>query len=130
MTPTSAYDRAWRESIEDPASFWGRAAEDVHWFRRWDQVLDERHPPFYRWFPGGIVNSCYNALDVHVERGYGNQTALVYDSPVTDTIEHYSYGELLEKVSRFAGGLKELGVERGDRVVIYMPVGITVPIST
>ena len=118
----SIYERAYRESLDDPGAFWGRAAEDVHWFRPWDRVLDDSGSPFYRWFAGGQVNSCYNALDLHVARGYGNQTALVYDSPVTGTVASFSYADLREKVARFAGGLTDLGVGRGDRVVIYMPM--------
>jgi propionyl-CoA synthetase len=118
----SEYERAYRESIDDPGAFWGRAAEDVHWFRPWDRVLDDSHPPFYRWFAGGRLNTCYNALDLHVARGYGNQAALVYDSPVTGTVASFSYAQLLEKVARFAGWLSRLGVGRGDRVVIYMPM--------
>jgi propionyl-CoA synthetase len=118
----SEYERAYRESIDDPGAFWGRAAEDVHWFRRWDRVLDDSRPPFYRWFSGARLNTCYNALDLHVARGYGNQAALVYDSPVTGTVASFSYAQLLEKVARFAGGLSRLGVGRGDRVVIYMPM--------
>jgi propionyl-CoA synthetase len=118
----SEYERVYGESLDDPGAFWGRVAEDVHWFRRWDRVLDDSDPPFYRWFAGGEVNSCYNALDLHVAQGIGNQPALVYDSPVTGTVASFSYAELLERVARFAGGLGRLGVERGDRVVIYMPM--------
>ncbi|MDG6257511.1 MAG: propionyl-CoA synthetase [Methanomicrobiaceae archaeon] len=118
----SEYERAYRESLDDPGVFWGRAAEDVCWFRPWDRVLDDSRPPFFRWFAGGRLNTCYNALDRHVAQGYGSQAALVYDSPVTGTVASFSYAELLEKVARFAGGLGRLGVGRGDRVVIYMPM--------
>ena len=117
-----AYDRAFREAIEDPVAFWGRAAEDVPWYRTSDQVLNRDHPPFYRWFEGGSVNSCYAALDIHCENGRGDHVALIYDSPVTDTRKKYTYGELLNLVARCAGGLRILGVAKGDRVVIYMPM--------
>ena len=115
-------EAAYSESLTDPVSFWGRAAENVHWYRRWDRVLDESNPPFFRWFTGGLVNSCYNALDLHVSSGRAEQLALVYDSPLTDTIQSYTYRALLEKVARFAGVLLSLGVEKGDRVIIYMPM--------
>ena len=88
----------------------------------WERVLYETNSPFTRWFPGGILNTCYNALDRHVERGEGDRIALVYDSPVTATIRQYTYRELMDLVARCAGGLRGLGVEKGDRVVIYMPM--------
>ena len=116
------YEQAFHESVTDPERFWGKAAEHVHWFRRYDRVLNRENPPFYRWFEGGIVNSCYSALDYHVEQGNGNRTALIYDSPVTNTVKKYSYSELRELVARCAGGLRKHGVEKGDRVVIYMPM--------
>jgi propionyl-CoA synthetase len=109
-------------SLRDPAGFWGEAAEAIDWQRRWDRVLDDSHPPFYRWFAGGVLNTCYNAVDRHVDAGRGNQRALVYDSPVTNTIRAFSYAELRDHVARLAGGLSELGVGAGDRVVIYMPM--------
>ena len=116
------YEKAFRESVSDPERFWGRAAEKVHWYRTSDRVLNSENPPFYRWFEGGVLNSCYNALDYHVENGLGDRIALIYDSPVTKTIKRYSYGELRDLVARCAGGLRQLGVLKGDRVVIYMPM--------
>jgi propionyl-CoA synthetase len=116
------YERAFRESVSDPERFWGAAAEKVHWYRTYDRVLASEKSPFYRWFEGGIVNSCYNALDYHVENGLENNLALIYDSPVTKTIKRYTYGELRDLVARCAGGLRNLGVRKGDRVVIYMPM--------
>ncbi len=109
-------------SIRDPSGFWGDAAEDVHWFRLPDRVLDGRDAPMFRWFTGGTINTCYNALDLHVAEGRGDQAALIYDSAVTDTKRTYSYRELTEEVARTAGALVALGVEKGDRVVIYMPM--------
>jgi propionyl-CoA synthetase len=117
-----AFDAAYRASLTDPAGFWGAAAEAVRWTRRWDRVLDESQRPLYRWFTGGELNTCYNALDLHVEQGRGDQTALIYDSPVTDTVEEYTYRELRDTVARFAGALAQQGVHKGDRVVIYMPM--------
>ena len=112
------YDR-WRAA---PEAFWAEAAEAVHWYRRWDAILDRSRAPFYRWFPGGEVNSCYNALDRHVENGRAEQVALIYDSPVTSTVRAFTYRELRDEVARFAGVLAARGVTRGDRVVIYMPM--------
>ena len=116
------YERAFRESVEDPEHFWGAAAENVHWYKKYERVLNSTNPPFYRWFEGGVINSCYNALDYHVENGLKNRIALIYDSPVTGTVKRYTYGELLGRVARCAGGLQNLGVCKGDRVVIYMPM--------
>ena len=118
----NAYDEAFRRSIEDPNGFWGEAAEDIHWYKKWDRVLDDTKKPFYRWFTGGELNTCYNAVDFHVENGRGDQAALIYDSPVTDTVKTYTYTQLREEVARFAGVLAGLGVAKGDRVIIYMPM--------
>ena len=109
-------------SLSDPEAFWGEVAEQVHWFRKWDKVLDESSKPFYRWFPGGEVNSCYNALDLHIENGRGGQAALIHDSPVTDQIKTFTYRELRDEVARFAGVLAAQGAGKGDRVIIYMPM--------
>ncbi len=109
-------------SLRNPEAFWAEAAERVHWYRRWDKVLDDSRAPFYRWFTGGIVNSCYDALDRHVDEGRGEQPALIYDSPVTDTVKIFTYSQLLADVARFAGVLVGQGVVKGDRVVVYMPM--------
>ncbi|BBO76024.1 propionyl-CoA synthetase [Desulfosarcina widdelii] len=119
---TNPYEAAFEQSINDPDGFWGKAAEDCHWYKRWDKVLDDSNKPFYRWFTGGEINTCYNALDYHIEQGRGEQLALIYDSPVTDTITKYTYNQLRDEVAKFAGVLKSLGVEKGDRVLIYMPM--------
>ena len=86
--------------VKDPEGVWADAAEAIHWYRRWERVLDSSRTPFYRWFPGGMVNTCYNALDRHVEHGRADQLALVYDSPVTGTIKTFTYRELLNEVAR------------------------------
>jgi len=119
---TNLYDEAYRQSIQNPEKFWGNAAEDIHWFKKYDKVLDDSKKPMYRWFTGGELNTCYNALDVHIDRGRGNKVALIYDSPVTQTIKRYTYRELRDEVAKFAGVLVELGVVKGDRVIIYMPM--------
>ena len=118
----NAYDEVYARWLNDPENFWAEAAEAVHWHRKWDSVLDASRPPFYRWFAGGLLNTCYNALDRHVENGRANQPALIYDSPVTGTVETFTYRELLDRVARFAGVLAGQGVQKGDRVIIYMPM--------
>lgn len=119
---TNRYTEAHEASLKDPDAFWGAAAEECHWYEKWDVVLDDSNKPFYRWFTGGVMNTCYNALDYHVERGKGDKTAIIYDSPVTNTVKKISYSELLDTVARFAGVLAAQGVEKGDRVIIYMPM--------
>jgi propionyl-CoA synthetase len=118
----SQYDEAYAQSLRDPEGFWAAAAEDLYWDKRWDRVFDDSRPPFYRWFTGGVLNTCYNALDLHVDRGRGKQRALVYDSPVTDTIKTLTYAELRDEVARTAGALLRQGIGKGDRVIIYMPM--------
>ncbi|WP_028466861.1 propionyl-CoA synthetase [Nisaea denitrificans] len=116
------FDAVYRHSLDDPEAFWGAAAEDIFWFKRWDKVLDDTNPPFYRWYAGGTTNTCYNALDRHVEEGRGEQAALIYDSPVTNTKQTFTYSELTDKVAAFAGVLSKYGLGYGDRVIIYMPM--------
>ncbi|MGA8240779.1 MAG: AMP-binding protein, partial [Desulfobacterales bacterium] len=119
---TNLYDAAFKKSIEDPDGFWGEAGENVHWYKKWDKVLDDSNKPFYRWFTGGEINTAYNALDYHIDQGRGAQAALIYDSPVTDTIKTYTYSQLRDEVAKFAGVLAAQGVKKGDRVLIYMPM--------
>jgi propionyl-CoA synthetase len=116
------YRKAYQRSITDPEGFWGEAAAAVSWTKEPVRILDSDNAPLYRWFPDAELNTCYNALDRHVEAGAGDRTALIYDSPVTDTKARFSYAELRDEVARFAGVLRDLGVGRGDRVVIYMPM--------
>ncbi|MEO3757842.1 propionyl-CoA synthetase [Mycobacterium sp. B14F4] len=118
----AGYRELFDASIADPTSFWADAAEVVTWIREPQRILDDSNPPFYRWYPDGELNTCANALDRHVEGGRADQPALIYDSPVTGTQRTYSYRELLDATARFAGGLRALGVDKGDRVVIYMPM--------
>ncbi len=119
---TASYDDIYARSLADPEAFWAEAAEGIHWERRWDRVLDESRAPFYRWFPGAVTNTCYNALDRHVEGGRADQPALIYDSPITGVVERFTYRELLDRVARVAGVLAEAGVEKGDRVLVYLPM--------
>ncbi|MCD6533256.1 MAG: propionyl-CoA synthetase [Deltaproteobacteria bacterium] len=117
------YEEAYRQSMESPDTYWAAAAEDVQWVKKWDKVLDDsRAPNFYSWFTGGELNTCYNAIDYHVENGRADQVAIIYDSPQTNTVKKITYGELLEQVSRFAGVLTAQGLGKGDRAIIYMPM--------
>jgi propionyl-CoA synthetase len=118
----SRFDEVYRRSLEQPEEFWSEAAQAIDWEEPWTRVLDESRAPFYRWFSGGRLNTCHNALDRHVERGRADQLALVYDSPVTETTKSFTYRELRDHVARFAGALVAQGVSRGDRVIVYMPM--------
>jgi propionyl-CoA synthetase len=118
----SKYDEAFKRSIADPDGFWAEAAEMINWTKKWDKVLDFSNPPFYKWFVGGELNTCYNAVDRHVEAGHGDRLALIYDSPVTNTVKKLTYSELLDLVSKFAGVLRSMGVTKGDTVIIYLPM--------
>ena len=122
VATTTRYHEAYARWQAAPEAFWAEAAEAVHWYRRWDRVLDDTRPPFYRWYSGGLVNTCHNAVDRHADGGRGDQPALIYDSPVTSTVRTFTYRQLRDEVARFAGVLRGRGVERGDRVVIYMPM--------
>ncbi|WP_434614224.1 propionyl-CoA synthetase [Azospirillum sp. B2RO_4] len=121
-TTAGSFDQMHARSLSDPAGFWGEAAKDISWYKPWDKVLDDSNAPFYRWFTGGELNTCYNAVDRHVEGGRGDQAAIIYDSPVTQTVQTITYAELQDQVARFAGALRAQGVEKGDRVLLYMPM--------
>ena len=116
------YRELFTASINDPETFWAQAAQAVSWLRPPQRVFDDSRPPFYRWFPDATLNTCANALDRHVADGRAEQAALIYDSPVTGVKRTYTYGELLDQTARFAGALRDLGVAKGDRVVLYMPM--------
>jgi len=116
------YSTTYKYAQNNPEEFWSEAAEQLVWQRRWDKILDDNNSPFTKWFSGGKINTCYNALDVHLAAGRGEQAAIIYDSPVTETKEILSYNDLYERVSAFAGVLVKYGVTYGDRVIIYMPM--------
>lgn len=122
MTNHKDYQSLYDLSLKNPEAFWGEAAEAIHWYKPPTKILDDSRIPFYRWFVGGELNTCYNLIDRHVETGRGEQLAIIYDSPVTDTVRTYTYRQLLEVVATFAGALRNQGVKKGDRVVIYMPM--------
>ncbi len=118
----SGYDETYGAWQRDPQAFWAEAAQEIHWTKTWDKVLDDSRPPFYRWFTGAETNTCYNAVDRHVEAGRGEQAAIIYDSPITNSMRTITYRELRAQVARCAGMLRGLGVGKGDRVIIYMPM--------
>jgi propionyl-CoA synthetase len=118
----SKYQEAFNLSLSNPDKFWGNAANQVKWTKKYDKVVHCDEPPFYRWFKGGKINTCYNALDRHVDEGNGDRTALIFDSAMTNTKKKYSYKELRDKTAKLAGGLLRQGVKKGDRVIIYMPM--------
>ena len=118
MTFNEIYNR----SCENPQAFWGEVAENIFWYKKWGKVLDDSDAPFYKWFTGGETNVCYNAVDLHVEQGRGEQAAIIHDSPVTDSQQKITFNQLKARVARFAGVLVQQGVEKGDRVILYMPM--------
>jgi propionyl-CoA synthetase len=116
------YRSIYRRSLDQPEEFWAEAAADLVWDRKWDSVLDDSDAPFYEWFRGGEINTCFNALDRHCNEGRADQQALIYDSAVTARVRSYTYAQLRDEVARFAGALRDQGVAMGDRVIIYMPM--------
>ncbi len=116
------YDDLYRRSIEDPAGYWAEQAEQLHWFKKWDKVLDDSNAPFYRWFTGGQTNLCYNAVDRHALGARRGQAALIWESAETGQSRTLTFFELYREVNQLAGVMKNLGVRKGDRVLIYMPM--------
>ncbi len=116
------FNKIYDHSIKNPEKFWQEAAEDIFWFKKPTKILNKSNPPFYKWFEDGVTNTCYNALDIHIDQGRGKNIALIYDSPITGNKSKFTYEELRSKVGKFAGALKNQGVNKGDRVIIYMPM--------
>lgn len=119
---SAAFEKAHALSLSDPDQFWGSAAEQIHWYKKPTKILDTSESPHGKWFVDGELNTCYNALDRHVEAGRGDQDALIYDSPVTGQVKKFSFSELTALTAKFAGALQNAGVGKGDRVIIYMPM--------
>ncbi|MEZ5537434.1 MAG: propionyl-CoA synthetase [Thiolinea sp.] len=117
-----SYKAEYQRSMDDPEGFWKEKAQALSWFKEPENILSKDEHGIYRWFADGEMNTAYMALDYHVEQGRGDQTAIIYDSPVSDTKKTYTYAELRDEVAKAAGMLKGLGVEKGDRVIIYMPM--------
>ena len=116
------YNDIYQKSIQNREEFWKNISENIFWYKKPTKILNSDKPPFYKWFEDGITNTCYNALDLHIDEGRGDKLAIIYDSPITGTKKNITYKELRDKVALFAGALKNLGVNKGDRVIIYMPM--------
>ncbi|MHA1844008.1 MAG: AMP-binding protein, partial [Promethearchaeota archaeon] len=114
------YEELHELSIKDPEKFWSPIAENIHWYKKWDKVLDDSNPPFYRWFVGGKTNTCYNAVDRWVEK-FPDKPAYIWYSELGKE-EIITYKELFKRVNQFSSVLKDLGVKKGDRIVIYLPM--------
>lgn len=122
MANPTDYSDFYQQSVKDPILFWEEQARLINWFRFPEEILFKDEDDLYRWYKGGKLNSAFLALDEHVNNGRGNQLALIYDSPVTNTKKKFTYAQLLKEVELVAGMLVELGVMKGDRVIIYMPM--------
>ena len=116
------FKEIYEKSIKKPDEFWREVADDIFWFKKPTKILNNDNPPFYKWYEDGVTNTCYNALDLHIQNGLGDKIALIYDSPITGNKSQFTFKELKNKVSKFAGALKNQGINKGDRVVIYMPM--------
>ena len=116
------FEQIYNKSITKPEEFWREISEDIFWFKKPNKILNKTNPPFYKWFEDGTTNTCYNALDFHIDNGLGEKTALIYDSPITGNKAKFTYNELRSRVSKFAGALKNQGLQKGDRAIIYMPM--------
>ena len=118
----SKYQETFDYSLSNPKEFWSKAAEDVVWIKKFENVIHTDGPPFYKWFKGGKINTCYNALDRHIDEGNGDRIALIYDSAMTNSKKKFTYTELRDKTAELAGALQRFGIKKGDRIIIYMPM--------
>src|SRR3984893_3895882 len=118
----SRYHEVHARSLRDPEGFWAEAAAEIDWIEPARKIFDPTMGPYGRWFVGGVVNTCYNALDRHVANGRADQVALIHDSPLADTITKFTYSELLKEVQTLAAVMQDFGVAKGDRVILYMPM--------
>ena len=116
------YQKIYDRSIQAPQDFWSEVAKDVFWYKKPTKILNSSNPPFYKWFEDGVTNTCYNAVDLHIKNGMGEKIAIIYDSPITNSKEKITYSQLKDRVSIFAGALKEQNINKGDRAIIYMPM--------
>ena len=119
---TNRYEETFQRSLQDPEGFWAEAAEDIVWVKKWDKVLDDSNAPLYRWFVGAECNTCYNAVDRHIDEGNGDRLALIWDSAMTEQVKTFTFSQLRTEIAKFAGVLRAQGVGKGDRVLIYMPL--------
>ena len=119
---SSSFNKIYEESLRNPEKFWKEVSEEIFWFKKPTKILNKTNPPFFKWFEDGTTNTCYNALDFHIDNGLGEKTALIYDSPITGNKAKFTYNELRSKVSKFSVALKNQGLQKGDRAIIYMPM--------
>ena len=119
---TKNYEEIYNLSIKNKEDFWKKISDDIFWYSKPSKILNTDNPPFYKWFEDGVTNTCYNALDFHIEKGRGEKIAIIYDSPITGVKKKITYNQLRDKVALFAGALKKLGATKGDRIIIYMPM--------
>ena len=116
------YQEIYDNSINNREEFWQNISKDIFWYKKPTKILNSSNPPFYKWFEDGVTNTCYNALDHHIDKGRGEKLAIIYDSPITGVSKKISYKDLRDKVALFAGALKKQDIKKGDRVIIYMPM--------
>ena len=116
------YKDIYENSINNKEDFWKNISNDIFWYKKPTKILNSDNPPFYKWFEDGVTNTCYNAIDIHIDNGRGEKLAIIYDSPITGVQKKITYNELKDEVALFAGALKKQGVNKGDRVIIYMPM--------
>ena len=116
------YKEIYENSIKNREKFWQEISEDIFWYKKPAKILNSENPPFYKWFEDGVTNTCYNALDHHINQGRGEKLAIIYDSPITGTKKNYTYKNLKDQVALFSGALKKQGIKKGDRIIIYMPM--------
>ena len=108
----SSFNKIYQDSIQKPEEFWKDISEDIFWYKKPSKILNKANPPFYKWFEDGVTNTCYNAIDVHIDKGNGDKIALIYDSPITNKKANFTFNELREKISKFAGALDNQGVKK------------------
>ena len=118
----SKYKEFYQQSVKDPAGFWRKQSEEIEWFSKPSDILSEDENGYPLWFKDGLLNMCYLTLDKHIQDGFGDQVALIYDSPVTQTIKKFTFSEVKAEVAKLAGGLLSLGFKKGDTAIIYMPM--------
>ena len=116
------FKEIYNNSIKEPEKFWEEVSKDIFWYKKPSKILNKSNPPFYKWFEDGTTNTSYNALDFHIQNGLGDKIALIYDSPITGKKSKFTFSNLKEKVAKFAWALQNQGVNKGDRVIIYMPM--------
>ena len=116
------YKEIYHSSIKNKEDFWKKVSDDIFWYKKPTKILNTENPPFYKWFENGVTNTCYNALDFHIDNALGEKTALIWDSPIANSKATYTFNQLRDKVALFAGVLKNQGATKGDRIIIYMPM--------